>query len=138
MNVGKGTKTLRGWTAIVALASGTALVACAATSQTPTAEAPPSGSTEQQSASIGSRAFQTIVRLKDTSADVRSQEMLGQLGRIARARVEYVRPMSGDAHVVRVVPEPPTTYELALQRLRDSGLLEYVEHDALMQPMTGR
>jgi predicted transcriptional regulator len=87
---------------------------------------------------MAAREFQTIVKLKNTSADVRSQAMIEQLARIAGARVDYVRPMSGDAHVVRVVPTPPTTYEQALQRLRDSGLIDYVEHDALMQPMSGR
>jgi len=106
---------------------------------TGTAHAKASDSTAQQPPTIlASREYQTVVKLKDASADVRSQTMLDQLARIAGGRVEYVGPMSGNAHVVRVVPTPPTTYEQALQRLRDSGLIEYVENDVIMQPMQSR
>jgi pyrroline-5-carboxylate reductase len=87
---------------------------------------------------MAAQGFQTIIKLKDRTVDVRSRSTLERLSRAAGARIEYVRPMSGDAHVVRVVPIAPATYEQALQDLRGSELFEYVEHDALVQPQGQR
>jgi len=80
---------------------------------------------------------QTDVQLivKFTDPDLSSDQVVMQLNRIKpdrSYRFIYVRPMSGDAHVVIVKGVEEADVEKLLTRLRSNSLVEYVEIDRMM------
>lgn len=84
------------------------------------------------------RGVQTIIKMKDATVDPRRPEVLVQLSKAANSTITYVRPMSGNAHVIVVLPTPPISYDDALRGIRESGLVEYVELDAIMKALPQR
>ena len=138
MRSAETTSPMRSWAVIDWLVAGLEFSACAKTAQTEAPGMSPNSSTGETPNSMVLQQFQTIIKLKDRSMDLRSQSTIDSLSRVAGARIEYLRPMSGDAHVIRVLPIAPTTFEQALRLLRGSELVEYVEHDALERPQGPR
>ncbi len=76
---------------------------------------------------------QTIIKMKDVDVDVRSPQTLRALSERAGVVVEYVRPMSGDAHLVLIRASSAAEYEAALARLRGAAAVQYVERDEIMR-----
>ena len=138
MRSAETTSPMRSRAAIVWLIAGLEFSACAKTAQMEAPGMSPNNSTGETPNAMVLLQFQTIIKLKDGSVDLRSRSTIESLSRVAGARIEYMRPMSGDAHVIRVLPIAPTTYEQALRLLRGSELVEYVEHDALERPQGPR
>jgi hypothetical protein len=74
---------------------------------------------------------QTIVKLRDRNARVDRPDVLRRLTQAAGVEVIPMRPMSGDAWVVRLRVPAGTPYAQALHRLRASALVEYAEPDGI-------
>src|SRR5882672_10640552 len=110
-------------------AAAALLAACASASPLP-----PARVSENEVPLVQRQQYQTIIKMKDKNMDPSSSTVVDRLSVVAGARVSYLRQIAGGAHVVVVVPVEPNTYGRALQNLRDSGLVEYVENDALMHP----
>jgi len=124
------------------LVGGALLTACAhPTSQSDSEQqgmSPPISEAAGPGGEISQQGTQTILKLRDSTIDPRSRQTIERLSAAAKSTIVYVRPMSGDAHVVRIRPIPPTTYEDALQGIRESGLVDYVERDAIMKALPSR
>lgn len=88
------------------------------------------GSPAPASTSPSGTGVQTILKPRASTVDPGTDAGLAELARISGVKVRYVRPMSGDAHVILLFPDETVSYEAALRRLQDSGLVEYVERDA--------
>lgn len=100
------------------------LAACTATA--PSADSRPGAPANQ------SQAIQTLIKFKDVTLRV-DDGLLNGLGQRVGASINYVRAMSGDAHVVRITPRGADSYPLVLIRLRAAPEVEYVEPDAVMR-----
>lgn len=77
------------------------------------------------------QGMRIILKLKDPNARVDSPDMLARLGSISASELTYVRPMSGNAHVLILTTAPGMSYDEALGLLRSSRLVDYVEPDAV-------
>ncbi len=76
---------------------------------------------------------QVIVRFKDEVEDPSRPDFLADLSRTVAARVDYVRPMSGGAHVLRVETAGGRgRIEDLLTKLSQRPDVVYVEQDAVM------
>ena len=77
--------------------------------------------------------YRTIVKLKDPAgASLNSAQVVERLAPIAPAEYEYVRAMSGGAHVLVIFPRSGVPYEEVLRRLRAAHSVEYAEPDSVM------
>ena len=82
------------------------------------------------------RAAQIIIKFRDPGLDPSQSHFLAEISRDAGARLVYVRPMSGGAHVVR--PENPVhgaELDRIIGRLGKRQDVEYVEPDRPMRHM---
>lgn len=74
--------------------------------------------------------IQVIVKFKDRSKDPSQQAYLQELAKAIGATFVYVRPMSGDAHVLRVESDlDATRFGEILKRLAKRPEVEYAEAD---------
>lgn len=104
------------------------LVTLAACTTQPQAQEP--GKKSPSAAALQATAgYPTIIRLTKSGQRVDSPEQLQRLSAAAGAKVEYVRPMSGGAHVVQIAASSAAEYQTALARLRASGAVEFAEPD---------
>ena len=81
---------------------------------------------------------QIIIKFRDPGLDPSRPQLLDEIGRDAGARLVYVRPMSGGAHVLR--PENPVDgaeLDRIIVRLGKRKDVEYAEPDRIMQHMRG-
>jgi len=110
-----------------------ALLACAQVSGESGPElAPPA------SARGAARAVQIIVKFRDPRLDPSRAQFLGEMGRDIGARLVYVRPMSGGAHVLRLEALPDgAELDRIVGRLARRPDVEYAEPDRRMRPMRG-
>lgn len=99
--------------------------------QPPTPANPPSVAAAPPPAVAASGWVQTIVKLRDPAARADEPAVMQRLSSAAGVEVALVRQMSGNAWVVRLRTAPGPAYDAALQRLRASGLVEYVEPDGV-------
>ena len=105
------------------------------------AQHPAQGGTDTASAqsSMGAaRSTQIIIKFRDPGLDPSQPRLLDEIGRGAGARLVYVRPMSGGAHVLR--PENPVDgaeLDRIIVRLGKRKDVEYAEPDRIMQHMRG-
>lgn len=78
---------------------------------------------------------QFILKFSDGRDERATRESLPSLESAAGLPLVYVRPMSGEAHVLRF-PDPatPAQVEQALERLRQLAVVEYVEPDRRVYP----
>lgn len=134
-------KTFHLMPAVSALAS-MLVAACTATSQHSQANGQVHETMRSHSSADGGRTphrgIQTIVKMNDLSLDPSQPEVLERIAKVARSTVTYVRPMSGQSHVIIILPTSLTTYQEALQRMRESGLVEYVEPDTVAKMLPKR
>lgn len=127
---------MRPMTIIAALGTaGGVLAACAAPAD-PAGTAPSpadAAGTSSVSAPAGSSAItgeglRIILKLKDARINVDRPEVLARLVASCGCELAYVRPMSGDAHVL-VMKTTEAGYDQALARLRADARVEYVDID---------
>ncbi|MEW6764300.1 MAG: hypothetical protein AB1344_00760 [Pseudomonadota bacterium] len=73
---------------------------------------------------------QVMLRYHDGRAEQAARADLARLSGIAGLVLEYVRPMSGQAHVMRF-PSGTSAQEVeqAMQRLRTDPAIQYIESD---------
>jgi hypothetical protein len=75
-----------------------------------------------------------IIKFRDPAADPASAVVLNGLSRDAGLSLAYLRPLSGGAHVLRVLGE--TDRQVLIEGVRRLGLrrdVEYVEFDRIMR-----
>jgi hypothetical protein len=82
------------------------------------------------------RAAQLIIKFRRSSNVTPAQaDVLAALSQDAGATLVYVRPMSGDAHVLRVEGlADPQGLARVLERLSGRADVEYVEEDVRQKP----
>lgn len=78
---------------------------------------------------------QLIVRFDDRRNEAAARASLDALGAYAGYALVYVRPMSGDAHVLRPAQKlDPAAFDALLLKLRTAPGVTYVEPDRVMRP----
>ena len=78
------------------------------------------------------RSIPLIMKLKAADDETQVRASLPALGGACGVRLEYTRPMSGGAHVVRMWSDAP---EQALSCLRQQADVVYVQQDRVARPM---
>jgi hypothetical protein len=85
------------------------------------------------------RSAQLIIKFRNPEVNVAREPFLADLARDAGARLVYVRPMSGDAHVLRVEGvTSPQELARVIERLSKRADVAYVEEDARMYHQQNR
>jgi hypothetical protein len=74
-----------------------------------------------------------IIKMRDERLRLDDPALRGQLARSSQARIELIRPMSGGAWVVGILPEPGNGIEAALARLRADPRVEFAEPDLIVR-----
>ena len=93
----------------------------------------PSAAARSAASSTQAEVAQVIVMFRPEVGDpagavfLQSLSSLGQL-----SRVEFVRPMSGGAYVMRLYCA--SNCDAAIARLKDSGVIDLIERDAIARP----
>jgi hypothetical protein len=89
---------------------------------------------QQQRAMEKMRTAQIIIKFRNDALDPSRPDFIEGLSRDASAKLVYVRPMSGGAHVFRVedIADSVQLTEV-VQRLSKRPDILYVEQDAMMQ-----
>jgi protein-S-isoprenylcysteine O-methyltransferase Ste14 len=79
------------------------------------------------------RSARIIIKFKNIKTDPTQVEFLKQLSRDAEASLHYLRPMSGNAHVLRIsgITEEKQITEI-IRRLSKNPDVDYVEEDSMM------
>jgi hypothetical protein len=98
------------------------LSACTAT--------PPQVGLAPDAAKVSVRQF--IVKFKPDTLPC-SAAGIARLSMIAKARLEYVRPMSDDACVIRLFGQNAADFIKSEQRIRQHPAIEWMEPDAVMK-----
>lgn len=78
-------------------------------------------------------AYQLIVKLRKNTLPC-SPAGIAELSAAVRIRLEYVRPVSGDACVIRQITEKEADPVSGQQRLRRHPAVEWVELDGIVRP----
>ncbi len=104
---------------------------------------PPDARVEPPAASAPAaqaRGGQLIIKFRASShVDPAQADVLASLSRDAGARLVYVRPMTGDSHVLRVEGlTDPQDLVRAIERLARRGDVEHVEEDVRMYHQRNR
>ena len=106
------------------------------------AQLPAQGGTDTasaQSSTGAARSTQIIIKFRDSGADPSRSSLLEEIGRDSSARLVYVRPMSGGAHVLRLEnPVDGAELDRIIGRIAKRQDVEYVEPDRPMQHMRER
>jgi hypothetical protein len=77
-----------------------------------------------------------IIKFKPEVADPAAPAFLATLSRTARAKAIYLRPMSGNAHVLSLCCFPDAREETeAIKRLGERADVEYAETDRKVGPL---
>lgn len=85
------------------------------------------------------RTAQIIIKFRDNTLDPSRPDFIEKLSHDARAKLVYVRPMSGGAHVFRVGDSAESEQlNEVIQRLSKRPDILYVEHDAIMRHQKGK
>lgn len=80
-----------------------------------------------------------IIKFKSPKIAPASPEVLSRLSAVAGVQLVHVRPMFGGMHVISTErPVAPSMRTDILNKLADMDDVEYVEEDALMQPLQGQ
>jgi hypothetical protein len=96
------------------------------------------GAASPQSSMGGARSTQIIIKFRDPRTDASHAHVVDEIGRDAGARLIYVRPMSGGAHVLRLEdPVDGAELDRIVGRLGKRQDVEYVEPDRPMRHMRG-
>lgn len=94
------------------------------------------GQTESQGDEINksTREIQIIIKFRDNITDPSNQIFLKGLSRDARAKLSYLRPMSGVAHVFTVadVPDEEALKEI-IKRLSRRPEIIYIQQDRIIR-----
>ncbi|MCA3223131.1 MAG: hypothetical protein ING40_01595 [Burkholderiales bacterium] len=77
-----------------------------------------------------------IIKMRDERLRLDDPSLRAQLARSSQARIELIRPMSGAAWVVGILPEPGNGIEAALARLRADPRVEFAEPDMVVRSHT--
>ena len=81
-------------------------------------------------------APQIIIKFRDSRTDPSQSSLLDEIGRDSGARLVYVRPMSGGAHVLRTGSTVDgAELDRIIERLSKRQDVEYVEPDRPMRHM---
>jgi hypothetical protein len=100
----------------------------------------PAARVEGPAPATQARGGQLIIKFR-TSSNVNpaQADVLASLSRDAGAKLDYVRPMSGDAHVLRIEGlADPQDLAHAIERLSRRADVEYVEEDVRMYRQQNR
>ena len=78
---------------------------------------------------------QLIVKFRDATLNPSQPAFLRELERDAGAPLVYVRPLSGQAHVLRVPAAEAGRVQRIIDNLTQRPDIEYVEPDRMVRPM---
>ena len=112
------------WMVCASLAVVSLLAGCAAATSPPQAEV----------AAVAE--FQTLIALRDPASNPADPQTVSALTATAQVTVRFLRRTSGRESVFVLLVRNEREYALALQRLRSSALVEFVEEDERMRPQS--
>jgi hypothetical protein len=85
------------------------------------------------------RGAQLIIKFRNDGFDPSPAVFVQELSRDTQVQIIYLRPMSGGAHVFRVMDiSDNTQLEAVIRRLSQRPDILYIEHDRIMQHQQGQ